>query len=243
MVTAVAPSDILSSPGPMSLISATMGLCHRRLATLPLLWLAVLGLETSASLGFLFWQGLATRNPLSQGRGGRGPPTAPVGPGKWASTFSSQPNHERPGDPSPPCPLWYEEGECFSPSKPFTPSLGLGPAVSPRLCPGLGEAPPSLRVIVLRVSPGTHRDRAATSPVLPGSLAPFPPYLPHVFPHHPPIPHIFLPRGCCPVPHSLFFLSASAISLPPRNLLGRLQTTQPDWAEFRTSEKKSDLLS
>lgn len=151
-------------------------------------------------------------------------------PAKWTSTFSSRPKPQETRRSIPSLPLWgrgvvlHLQALCF-------PVLACV-----LLCPGLCEAPPSLWVIVLRVFPGTHRDRAATSPVLPGSLAPFPPYLPSPLSNS---PH-FLASGLFPcIPFTLFFLSARATSLPPRSL----QPTQPDWTEFRTSEKKLDLLS
>lgn len=79
--------------------------------------------------------------------------------------FLASLGHEEPGDPSPPCLLWYEgEGVVLplqSASKPSIPQPWPSPAVSPALCPGLCAAPPSLCVTVLRVPPGTHRDSAA----------------------------------------------------------------------------------
>lgn len=118
MVIAGAPSDILSSsPGPMSLISATIGPVSQETDhTSP-----ALGLETSSSLGFLFWQGLAAPETSSlSGQGKKGSSTARRT--RWSQQNGlppslAGPNHKRPGDPSPPC--LYGGGEWFSTSKPF----------------------------------------------------------------------------------------------------------------------------
>lgn len=110
-----------------------------------------------------------------------------------------------------------------------------GPAVSPGPRPGLCEPLLPLGHCVEFLL--GHTATAATSPGLPGSLAPFPPYLPQsslTTSSSPP----FLASGLLPcTPFALFFLSASATSLPPRSLLGRLQPTQPDWTELGRQEK------
>lgn len=63
-----------------------------------------------------------------------------------------------------------------------------------------------------------HPSAPLLSPVLCGGLAPFPPFLPHFFPHHCPAPR-------CPTSHpylhpfTLLLFAASAISLPPEIFL------------------------
>lgn len=73
------------------------------------------------------------------------------------------------------------QASCSTP----TPHLGLGPAVSSGLCPGLLQALASLWVAVLSIPAGAHS----------------PPDLLQFFPHHSPAPHAFLPQGHCPAGH------------------------------------------
>lgn len=109
--------------------------------------------------------------------GEEGPPTARRRT-RWSRQnglhLLYQPKHERPGDHPLPAPCGVRKGRVPPPPSPLLPALALGPGLCEPLLP-LGHCVEFLL---------GHTATAATSPGLPGSLAPFPPYLPHVFPHH-----------------------------------------------------------